>query len=85
MTSAEARSESRSGKSLVGTSDENKHVGSETQVIVFFFPHTFKANTPTRNVQVMSWRVLMSADYAIGTTWEKIVVMYLFKWEIEAY
>lgn len=36
MTSAEAHSESRSGEALVGTSDENKHVSSEIQVIVFY-------------------------------------------------
>lgn len=45
MTSAEAHSKSRSGEALVETSDENKHVGSERQVIVFFFLHAFKAIT----------------------------------------
>lgn len=42
MTSAEAHSESRSGEALVGTSDENKHVGNEIQVIVFFSPTHLK-------------------------------------------
>lgn len=60
MTSAEAHSESRSGEALVGTSDENKHVSSEIQVVVFFFSTHLKRSERS-NKKCLSYVVIGAA------------------------